>query len=110
MGKKQKEDIPNLNAAANKDILQRLNFLYQASVYLQSLDGVDQSISGSIIRNKEAAHIAPPIPKMRKRKETRMKRKRMGDLAREYVHCMREVAQKTTVKMCVHRPSSGGCG
>jgi len=36
MVKKQKEETPNVNATANRDIVQRLNFLYQASSYLQS--------------------------------------------------------------------------
>ena len=38
MGKKQKEETPNINATPNRDIIQRLNFLYQASVYLQSIE------------------------------------------------------------------------
>jgi len=100
MGKnlKQREETPNINTTANKDIIQRLNFLYQASVYLQSLDvGLPRETPAL----NESAH---------KRKYPRTKRKTRkrttGDLSREYIQCMRQVAQKTTVKMCVKYSTS----
>ena len=34
MAKKPKDDVPNPNNVANREILQRMNFLYQASVLL----------------------------------------------------------------------------
>ncbi|KAH8979127.1 hypothetical protein EDB92DRAFT_1981313 [Lactarius akahatsu] len=37
MGKKNKDEAPNPNGVVNRDILQRLNFLYQASAYLESI-------------------------------------------------------------------------
>jgi ribonuclease P protein subunit RPR2 len=92
MGKnlKQKEETNINSAAANKDIIQRLNFLYQASVYLQSLDvgRPDGGTPGADNRKK-------PRSKRKSQKRT------TGDLSREYIQCMRQVAQKTTVKMCV---------
>jgi ribonuclease P protein subunit RPR2 len=113
MGKKQKEEnSPNINAAANKDIIQRLSFLYQASVYLQSLDVSSLRGSGEeATKNLEGETLEldtrpkPHADKKANRKNTRTRqvsRRRTGDLARDYIHCLRQVAKKTTVKMCVN--------
>jgi ribonuclease P protein subunit RPR2 len=115
MGKKQKEDTPNINATPNRDIIQRLNFLYQASAYLQTIDSEPSasisisnhpSSSRSISKGKAkeiqitdtskhttSTREAGGKKKKHKRKQT------TGDLARNYVQCMRIVGQKTTVKM-----------
>lgn len=98
MGKRQKVDSPNISAVANKDIIQRLNFLYQASVYLQSLEGRNLPA-----KQKDASDFDPPptqnaVQKNVKKKHT-ANRRRTNDLARDYINCMRQVAQKTTVKM-----------
>ncbi len=37
MAKKPKDETPNANSVPNKDIIQRLNFLYQAGVYLNGV-------------------------------------------------------------------------
>ena len=97
MGKKQSE-TPNINNAANKDIIQRLNFLYQASVYLQSLD-VDQSRNLHGLAEETGNEVCADKKYRRKTKRTK-RRKTTSDLSRDYIHCMRQVAQKTTVKMC----------
>jgi ribonuclease P protein subunit RPR2 len=112
MGKKQKEDVPNINSIANRDIIQRLNFMYQASVYLQSLstfastsstssaDSMDQSgvspceASGSVTEPS-----SPPKAAKGKRKRVIGRKKTVNDLARSYVHALKVVGQKTTVKM-----------
>jgi len=84
MAKKEKEETPNVNATQNRDIAQRLNFLYQASVYLQSI--APSTTSG--LRSNKGKH------------ERRIgKKQTTGDLARSYIQCMRVVGQKTTVKM-----------
>jgi ribonuclease P protein subunit RPR2 len=98
MGKKQKEETPNVNATPNRDIIQRLNFLYQASVYLQSLEPsapipVSNHPSASGKSRFKNTQKADGKKKKHKRKYT------TGDLARNYVQCMRIVGQKTTVKM-----------
>ncbi|KAF8800228.1 Rpr2-domain-containing protein [Phlegmacium glaucopus] len=106
MGKKQKDDLPNVNATPNRDIIQRLNFLYQASVYLQSIelpipieDGeAHPNLSGNV-RSK-----APKLTQSSVKKKHTLRRKvrgkqTTGDLARSYVQCMRVVGQKTTVKI-----------
>ena len=107
MGKKQKEETPNINATPNRDIIQRLNFLYQASVYLQSLEP-SASIpicnppgSSRKSRSKsrgKAKEIQITESSKGKKKKHKMKLT-TGDLARNYVQCVRIVGQKTTVKM-----------
>ena len=87
MAKKPKDDAPSASGVANRDIIQRLNFLYQASVYLSAV----------------APHPAP-IPNDPGPKEITPKRRRRPvlsttDLARSYVKSMRAVGQKTTTKM-----------
>ncbi|KAK0188263.1 Rpr2-domain-containing protein [Armillaria mellea] len=84
MAKKAKDEAPNANSVPNKDILQRLNFLYQASVYLNG--------------------VASPSPPRRKRVTA-------GDLSRSYVSSMKIVGQKTVVKMdpSVKRTICKGC-
>lgn len=111
MVKKQKDEGPNINSTPNRDIIQRLNFLYQASVYLQSLDSPaseSHSISSGKVRsrgkNKES-QITDDRSKQthqdvsRKKKRKHKKKQTTGDLARSYIQCMRVVGQKTTVKM-----------
>ncbi|KAG7443158.1 Rpr2-domain-containing protein [Guyanagaster necrorhizus] len=87
MAKKLKVEVANPNNVPNKDIIQRLNFLYQASVYL---NGVTSQ--------------APPRRKKQKRVTT-------CDLSRNYVSSMKTVGQKTTVKMdpSVKRTICKGC-
>ena len=105
MGKKHKDkdEVPNPNSAANRDIIQRLNFLYQASVYLNSM-GAPPSTSGGPCLASDA--------KQEKGKRNRSRRSVVStmDLSRSYIQSMKIVGQKTTVKMCVshvHFPWSG---
>ncbi|KAK0485338.1 Rpr2-domain-containing protein [Armillaria luteobubalina] len=72
MARKAKDGTPNANSVPNKDIIQRLNFLYQASVYLNG--------------------VTSQSPRRRKRVTT-------GDLSRSYVTSMKVVGRKTVVKM-----------
>ncbi|KAF9474693.1 Rpr2-domain-containing protein [Pholiota conissans] len=118
MAKKQNEATPNVNATANRDIVQRLNFLYQASVYLQSItppapqqmandkgkarqtgnEGGDDSMElDSDGKNQASTSVKRILGKKNKHREGR--KKTTGDLARSYVQCMRVVGQKTTVKI-----------
>ena len=116
MGKKQKEETPNINATPNRDIIQRLNFLYQASAYLQSIDSEpsasipisnhpssSRSISKSKAKEIETAdtskHTTTQEAGGKKKKKKHKRKQTTGDLARNYVQCMRIVGQKTTVKM-----------
>ncbi|KAF8187514.1 RNAse P Rpr2/Rpp21/SNM1 subunit domain-containing protein [Pholiota molesta] len=120
MAKKQNEATPNVNATANRDIVQRLNFLYQASVYLQSIappappapmetttrkgkakqtenDKEDESM-GMVVA-QEASSSSSTARQGKKNKHKIGRKKTTGDLARSYIQCMRVVGQKTTVKI-----------
>jgi ribonuclease P protein subunit RPR2 len=94
MGKKQKDkdEAPNPNSAANRDIIQRLNFLYQASVYLNSVGAPAPSTSGRASGEKQV--------KSKGKGNGRSVMSTM-DLSRSYIKSMKVVGQKTTVKMCV---------
>lgn len=111
MGKnkdKNKDEIPNPTSVTNRDILQRLNFLYQASVLLNGL-----APSGSA-HHHDASHstetddgragteqtTAPSRPATTRKKK---RRRVVGceELSRSYVETMKIVGQKTNVKMCV---------
>ncbi|KAJ3514097.1 hypothetical protein NLJ89_g2576 [Agrocybe chaxingu] len=117
MAKRQKEETANLNATPNRDIIQRLNFLYQASVYLQSIPAAEEdrsckgkeredtvSESGGMsmtIGQGSTRTTAQSTKTKRKPKKARrpVNRQTPGDLARSYIRCMRVVGQKTTVKI-----------
>jgi ribonuclease P protein subunit RPR2 len=125
MGKKNKGDAPNPNNIANRDILQRLNFLYQASAYLESIsrqsvisvnEGADPSgsPSGPPAGSTDAEKAEPSTTwqsKAQKRKHDRGQRKgrvvRASDIGEGYVRAMRLISQKTTVKMWVFFRSTG---
>ena len=113
MGKKNKGELPNSSNITNRDILQRLNFLYQASVYLDSISrkcggsvdkaaaGPPASDPGPSIDVTPSSTVSPP--KATKRKRDRDQRKgrtiRAVDIGQGYVRAMRLIGQKTTVKM-----------
>jgi ribonuclease P protein subunit RPR2 len=96
MGKKSKGDaVPSVSSVANRDMLQRLNFLYQASAYLTAVAGPSESSHSTDL----------PARKRRKQYAT------VHDLSRAYLEDAKLVAQKTTVRMCACSPSlcqSGG--
>ncbi|GJE94395.1 ribonuclease P protein subunit rpr2 [Phanerochaete sordida] len=108
MAKKPKDDPPNPHSVPHRDVLQRLNFLYQASRLL-------------------GAHAAPPPPPThaplpdtlhgaaRRHAARERTRARHGtapaELARTYVRNMRAIGQKTNVRMdpSVKRTLCKGC-
>ena len=96
MAKKNKEkssdEAPNPNNVSNRDIIQRLNFLYQASAYLNSVSQSPEALSF-----KEGGHEATKITRKRRRFVVIT-----SDLSRSYVKMMKVVGQRTTVKMCVY--------
>lgn len=93
MAKKSKDFIPTVNNVSNRDIIQRLNFLYQASAYLTNISPVSP----------------PPrtIQASDSRKEKHSKRRlnrhpaSSSDLARDYVKSLKIIGQKTNVRMYV---------
>lgn len=105
MGRKQNKTDGGgggVNAVQNRDIMQRMNFLWQASVYLESVGG---SSMGGAIREEEEEVLnegeAEGGEKRRRKKRERKKRADGRDLARMYIQTMKSVGQKTTTKMCV---------
>lgn len=98
MGKKAKDEVPNLNSIANRDIIQRLNFIYQASVYLNGLPcepGPPPSQLPASDPPGEASGQAKFRKGWKKRKLT------AEDLSKNYVKSMKTVGKKTVVKMYV---------
>lgn len=116
MGKnkdKNKNEIPNPMSVTNRDILQRLNFLYQASVLLNGLAPPgsihrddDDPVSSTTPNDKgdKGTGTGEGDPPSRHTKSQRKKRRRIvsfEELSRNYVETMKIVGQKTNVKMCV---------
>ncbi|KIJ19058.1 hypothetical protein PAXINDRAFT_70182 [Paxillus involutus ATCC 200175] len=116
MGKnKNTNDIPNPNSIANRDILQRLNFLYQASVLLNGIvpiapappsDDENQDVQSSP-QAEVAAESSSQSGKVRRRRRVVT----TSELSRSYVDVMKIVGQKTNVKMdpSVKRLICKGC-
>ncbi|KAI9442262.1 Rpr2-domain-containing protein [Lactarius indigo] len=124
MGKKNKDEVPNPNGVVNRDILQRLNFLYQASAYLESMssksDVRPEVCSSTDVMEDVSADVsgsARPTAGLTKaqlgRRERRRKRRviQAADIGQGYVRAMRLIGQKTTVKMdpSVKRTLCKGC-
>ncbi|KAH9978729.1 RNAse P Rpr2/Rpp21/SNM1 subunit domain-containing protein [Lactifluus volemus] len=119
MGKKNKDEAPKPNNVLNRDILQRLNFLYQASVCMESISrqcnrGPTLDLEGSSEDNSERT-TTTPLPKAsgRKRPQEQCKGRviRASDIGQGYVRAMRLIGQKATVKMdpTVKRTLCKGC-
>jgi len=95
MAKKTKDATPNPTSVANRDIIQRLNFLYQASAYLSNIPVASQAASSSSHASFDHSR--------RAESSTNTKKKRWllstADLSREYSRSMKIVSQKAVVKM-----------
>ncbi|KIK78395.1 hypothetical protein PAXRUDRAFT_164140 [Paxillus rubicundulus Ve08.2h10] len=116
MGKKKNtEDIPNPNSVTNRDILQRLNFLYQASVLLNGIAPIapaspsdDENQDGqSSLQAKIAAESSSQSGKVLRRRRVVT----TSELSRNYVDVMKIIGKKTNVKMdpSVKRLICKGC-
>ena len=120
MGKKNKTESPNPSNIVNRDILQRLNFLYQASVYLESVSrkcgesvdtgaGPSASDLGPLMGATAVGEAGPSTAALSKavRRTKRDREQRKGrvvqaaDIGQGYVRAMRLIGQKATVKMFV---------
>ncbi|KAM5534584.1 hypothetical protein V8D89_011788 [Ganoderma adspersum] len=88
MGKKNKDQEPgaNLSSVQNRDIIQRINFLYQASTYVNS---IAPPSDGAISSHRSS----------KKKKNTIRHPKNTAELSRCYVGAMRIIGQKTMVRM-----------
>lgn len=99
MAKKGKDEAPNPNGVTNRDIIQRLNFLYQASVYLSAIPNPVQPVASTSSSDQRVKKTARTKAGRRKFKPVR--KVTAGDLAKTYISTMKAVGQKTTVKMFV---------
>ncbi|KAJ4483826.1 RNAse P Rpr2/Rpp21/SNM1 subunit domain-containing protein [Lentinula aciculospora] len=101
MGKKSRNDIPNPSSVSNRDVIQRLNFLYQASVYL---DNVQSS-------STTPSHDDSSSRKFKDKQNKRKKVVKLKDLSRSYIETMKSVGTKTTVQLdpSVKRTLCKGC-
>lgn len=91
MAKTKKDDVPNPNSVVNRDILQRMSFLYQASSYLNSI---------SVPVEPEATAKEPTeTPTGSTTTLGKRKSKSTSDLSRSYAGAIRAIGQKTMVKM-----------
>jgi ribonuclease P protein subunit RPR2 len=93
MGKK-KGGIPNPSQIANKDVLQRMNFLYQASLFMQSLDsGIPPTATGDEVVIEEQGD----KPKL-KQKATKQQRT-PTDISQFMASTIRTISRKTVLPM-----------
>ena len=92
--KQPRDQAPNPSSVANREIFQRLNFLYQASAYLK---GLETPMSAPAPREGVEQ---PGGGRARKRGGKRRKGT-LGELGSSYVRCMRIIGNKTVVRMFV---------
>ncbi|KAF8828711.1 hypothetical protein HHX47_DHR3000188 [Lentinula edodes] len=101
MGKKPKNDIPNPSSISNRDVIQRLNFLYQASVYLNNI----HSSSPSTPVSSSSQPVNESTSKKNEGKKSKKKRiVQLNDLSRSYIETMKSVGTKTTVQVIPAAP------
>jgi len=89
MAKKQQgAPPPNPHNVPNRDIMQRLNFLYQASAYLSSLSATEGSAAPTSfdLKGKEKQTNESPLATP-------------AYLSRAYVSSIKAIGQKTVVKL-----------
>lgn len=113
MGKKVKDDVPNPSSVVNRDIIQRLNFLYQASTYLHGISPPEvEDVEPP--SNKTQAHPAAAYGGIHglpydysyldrpKKKEKRLCKRRdnaTAQLAKNYIKTMKIIGKRTTVRL-----------
>lgn len=78
MGKnnQSKNGVPKPSSVPNREIYQRLNFLYQASTYLKTIEGLTPPVDAASVR-----------------------RVSLGDVASSYIRNMRTIGNKTVIRM-----------
>lgn len=100
MAKKSKDQEPTatLSAVTNRDILQRLNFLYQASTYLNTI-----APHATRVAQEKSESLGTGAERKAQRSQLRRQKRHpatTSDLSRTYVTAMKAISQKATVKMC----------
>jgi len=98
MAKKQYGTAPpNPHSIPNRDIMQRLNFLYQASTYLSSLSATNGSATPEMQPDAQTA--ASPDPKGTENQMDKVPIATPAYLSRAYVSSMKSIGRKTVVKL-----------
>ncbi|KAI0089286.1 RNAse P Rpr2/Rpp21/SNM1 subunit domain-containing protein [Irpex rosettiformis] len=112
--KKSQDNVPNPNNVQNRDIMQRLNFLYQASVFLgTSTQPVPHHHPRPEPTNSEP-EVIKIVSRRQRRKQEMLEQRNPStaiDLSRTYVRSMKVIGKKTTVRMdpAVKRTLCKGC-
>ncbi|EKM75562.1 hypothetical protein AGABI1DRAFT_132102 [Agaricus bisporus var. burnettii JB137-S8] len=89
-------NLAGINTVPNRDIMQRMNFLWQASVLLEGLGGSGVGDTGTGTSSGDGdSEVKGDL----KTKKARTKKVNGSDLARMYVRTMNVVGQRTTTKM-----------
>ena len=98
MAKKQHSTAPpNPHSVPNRDIMQRLNFLYQASTYLSSLPGAE---GGAASKTKAKAQpVTSSDLKGGGKQVDECPLATPAYLSRAYIRSMKTIGQKTVVKL-----------
>ncbi|KAL1746419.1 RNAse P Rpr2/Rpp21/SNM1 subunit domain-containing protein [Schizophyllum fasciatum] len=94
-GKAAKDAAPSFGAVSNRDLLQRMNFLYQSSAYLNTILSYPSSSASTATAVPSPAE--RPIPqgeKMSKRRQATT-----ADLSREYIKNMKAVGRKSVMRV-----------
>jgi len=98
MAKKQHSTaLPNPRNIPNRDIMQRLNFLYQASTYLSSLSVTKGGIAPTT--GPGAQTITSSDPKGKEEQTEEVPLVTPAYLSRAYISSMKAIGQKTVVKL-----------
>ncbi|KAL4251466.1 hypothetical protein ABKN59_005710 [Abortiporus biennis] len=106
MAKKNKDEVPNPNSVTNRDIIQRMNFLYQAGALLSNIGAsTSHQADGNAVHNRPLPHVADQSLPLTKREQKRSGQRRakhpssLSDLSKSYIQTMKIVGQRTTVRM-----------
>ncbi|KAF8527783.1 RNAse P Rpr2/Rpp21/SNM1 subunit domain-containing protein [Gautieria morchelliformis] len=102
--KQPKDEAPNPNSVVNREMFQRLNFLYQASAYLK---GIEASASVP----SDGTHINHTSRDSPRKKGCKRRRATLGGLGSSYVQCMRNISSKNVIRIDpnVKRTLCKGC-
>lgn len=96
MAKKQHNPAPpNPHNVPNRDIIQRLNFLYQASTWLLSLPTTKYNAAST------TQPVTSPDTKGKKKERGEVSPVTPAYLSRSYVSSMKTIGRKTVVKLSV---------
>ena len=119
--KPAKDAAPHFGAVANRDLLQRMNFLYQSSAYLNTIIPQTPSSNTGYAPPGRRGRLPgrPVIPEGRRRSKKRWpkpgfpageaegpkngtrRQATIVDLSREYIKNMKAVGRKSVMRMCV---------